>query len=176
MPLPQDACVYLSIAANLDPRIHIHAAIQKLASTVHLDDISPFYRTEALGRPEQPDYLNGVARIHTPLSPEALKNDVLRPLEAQLGRKRTADSYAARTIDLDMLLYNDIIRANETLTLPDPDIVERVFLCAGLLSLAPDLVLPGDNCPLHNRVDKEALATLEIDAAFSRSMKELLTP
>ena len=110
------------------------------------------------------------------MEPVALKNDLLRPLEAQLGRIRSADAYAARTIDLDILLYNDIVCANDAITLPDPDIVERVFLCAGLLSLAPDLVLPGDHRPLRDRVDNEAHDNLAIDAAFSQSMKELLTP
>lgn len=164
--------IYLSVAANIDPENHITQAVDRLREHVRPVDVSPFYRTRAIGRPGQPDYLNGVLRIETTLEPAPLKWDVLRPIETALGRLRTADKYAARPIDLDLLLFGQRIQQEADLTLPDPDILERVFLAAGLLDLDPDLILPGQQTPLSEWIDSDERAALEIDAAFSRRIKE----
>jgi 7,8-dihydro-6-hydroxymethylpterin-pyrophosphokinase len=68
---------------------------------------------------------------------------VLRHIEDSLGRTRKNDKFAPRTIDLDLILYDDITIEGEELTLPDPDILQRPFLAISLYELAPDLVLPG---------------------------------
>jgi dihydroneopterin aldolase/2-amino-4-hydroxy-6-hydroxymethyldihydropteridine diphosphokinase len=105
--------------------------------------ISAFYASPALGRPEQPDFYNGAVEAETELSPRELKFSVLRAIEAELGRRRSADRYAAREIDLDLALYDELVCREPDLVLPDPEIAARPFLAVPLAELAPDLILPG---------------------------------
>ena len=81
--------------------------------------------------------------IETDLAPRELKFQVLRRIESELGRTRGSDKFAARTIDLDLILYDELVMTTEDLTLPDPDILRRPFLAIPLHELAPGLVLPG---------------------------------
>ena len=75
--------------------------------------------------------------------PRELKFDVLREIESQLGRIRTDDKHAARTIDLDLILYDDVTTNEADLILPDPSINIYPFVAVPLLELLPDLILPG---------------------------------
>jgi 2-amino-4-hydroxy-6-hydroxymethyldihydropteridine diphosphokinase len=85
----------------------------------------------------------GVARIETELPPEELKHRVLRGIEQTLGRQRTADKFAPRPIDLDLLLYGNVSRNDAELCLPDPQIADRPFLLLGLRELSADQWLSG---------------------------------
>jgi 2-amino-4-hydroxy-6-hydroxymethyldihydropteridine diphosphokinase len=105
--------------------------------------VSTIYRTSPEGRPDQPDYYNCVVEIKTEKSPEELKYQVLRRIESGLGRLRTSDKFAPRTIDLDLALYGNLALETDRLVLPDPDIFSRPYLAACLKELAPDLTLPG---------------------------------
>ncbi len=138
-PLPR---VFLAVGSNLDPERHIPAALRRLAEHLRLLAISTFYASPALGRPEQPDFYNGVVEMETDLPPRELKFTVLRQIEAEQGRRRSADRYAAREIDLDLLVYGDLVLSEPDLVLPDPEITTRPFLAVPLAELAPDLVLP----------------------------------
>lgn len=135
--------VYIGVGANIAPEVNIVAALECMRSRVTISGISTFFRTPALKHSEQPSYLNGVVRVRTTLDARFLKFDVLRGIESALGRVRSSDAYAARTIDLDILLFDALVLDEDGLTLPDPDIAERVFLAAGLRELDSELVLPG---------------------------------
>ena len=148
--------IFLSVGSNIDPEANVAAGLQLLGRAVKIVRISTFYATEALDRPEQPPFYNGVVAGETQISPRDLKYHILRGIEAQLGRQRTADKYAPRTIDLDVLVYGDWVQDTDDLVLPDAEIPERPFLAWPLFELAPDLVLPGSNRSLR-----------EIAAAFS---------
>jgi 2-amino-4-hydroxy-6-hydroxymethyldihydropteridine diphosphokinase len=163
---------FLSVAANLEPEKNIEAALASLSKTVSIVELSRFFQTEAIGRPEQPDYRNGVAKIACALEPGILKKQVLRPIEEEHGRLRGVDPFAPRTIDLDLLLFGNIVLEDEEIRLPDPDIVARPFLCAGMLDLAPEIVLPGDDQPLSVRADQQAMAELTEDKALTQRLKE----
>jgi 2-amino-4-hydroxy-6-hydroxymethyldihydropteridine diphosphokinase len=136
---------FIGIGSNIDPANNVLAAIRILARRVNLVAVSTVYLTDALDRPEQEPYYNCVAEIGTDAQPAEVRNDLLRPVESELGRRRTEDKYAARTIDLDLILYGNLeMEAQaEGLHLPDPDILKRPFLALPLFELAPDLVLPG---------------------------------
>jgi 2-amino-4-hydroxy-6-hydroxymethyldihydropteridine diphosphokinase len=121
--------------------------LERLAESVELTGISSFYRTAPVGPAGQPPFLNGVAQVRTDISPRALKFEVLRPIEAALGRRRGPDKYAPRPIDLDILLYGDLVVSEPDLVLPDPDLCERTFLAAALRELAPGLVPPISGTP-----------------------------
>jgi 2-amino-4-hydroxy-6-hydroxymethyldihydropteridine diphosphokinase len=139
--MPENA-VFIGVGSNIDPEDNISRALEQLATHVRVEAVSTFYRTAPLARPSQPPFLNGVVKARTGLDARTLKLDVLRGIESVLGRVRTADAHAARTIDLDILLYDSTIIEEPKLRIPDPDIRERPSLAIPLLDLAPDLVLP----------------------------------
>jgi 2-amino-4-hydroxy-6-hydroxymethyldihydropteridine diphosphokinase len=132
---------YVAVGSNIRPETNIPAALDKLLRAVRVTAISSFYRTPALDRPGDPDFLNGVWQIETDVAARALKFDVLRRIEKELGRKRSTDKYAPRTIDLDLIVYGDAAIAEPRLRVPDPDIRSRAFVALPLLELSPELVL-----------------------------------
>ncbi len=134
---------FVGLGSNIDPERHVAQALRLLAARVRITGISTVYRTPAEDRPEQPAYYNCVIAIETDCTPAELQQAVLRPIEQALGRVRTEDKYAARTIDLDLIWYGDLVVENAALTPPDPHIRRRAFLARGLCELAPDLAWPG---------------------------------
>jgi 2-amino-4-hydroxy-6-hydroxymethyldihydropteridine diphosphokinase len=136
------ARAFVALGSNIDPDGHIKAAVLALASHVQVVAISNVYRTDAEERPEQPPFYNCVVEIRTEIAARDLKFQVLRTIEDALGRHRTMDKFAPRTIDLDLILYDDLIVNADGLVLPDPDIVSRPFLALPLSELAPELTLP----------------------------------
>jgi len=135
--------VLISVGSNLDPERHVLAALRLLHARLPVVAVSTFYRTPASGRPEQPDFINGAVEVRTELPPREIKYGVLRAIEAELGRRRSADAHAPRPIDLDLALYGDVQVAEEGLVVPDPEIIRRPFLAHPLAELAPELVVPG---------------------------------
>jgi 2-amino-4-hydroxy-6-hydroxymethyldihydropteridine diphosphokinase len=136
---------FIGVGSNIAPEKNIREALRLLAGSVRIVAISTFYRTPAIDRPSDPDFYNGVVAIETDLRPMALKSKVLRRIEAALGRRRSADKHASRTIDLDLLV----------LTPPDPDILNRAFVALPLAEIEPDL-LPG-----VERLSKEDMQPLD---------------
>lgn len=168
--------VYVGVGANLDPERNIRQALELLAAQVDIVSMSTVYRSDPVGRPEQPSFLNGVLRIRTPWSASDLKTRVLRPIEERLGRVRTEDKYAARPIDLDILLFNSAIILRQGLQIPDPDIRKRVFIAVPLLELAPDLVLPDTGerlAAVPCLLEKDRLEPFD---SFTRELKARFCP
>lgn len=137
------ARAFIGIGSNIEPAVNVRAAIHALARQTRLVAISMVYLTEALGDTGQAPYYNCVAEIESDAPPAEIKFEMLRNIESRLGRKRTADKYAPRTIDLDLIVYGDLTLDAEGIRLPDPDILERPFLAIPLFELAPDMVLAG---------------------------------
>jgi 2-amino-4-hydroxy-6-hydroxymethyldihydropteridine diphosphokinase len=134
--------VYIGVGSNINPMESIPRALSLLKKKVKISAVSTFYFTPPLNNKVQPDYCNGVWEIETSYSPHSLKFQVLRPIESELGRKRGQDTYASRTIDLDILVYGrEVIRTDE-LTIPDPDIYTRPFIAIPLAEIAPHLIIP----------------------------------
>jgi dihydroneopterin aldolase/2-amino-4-hydroxy-6-hydroxymethyldihydropteridine diphosphokinase len=139
------ARAFIGMGSNVEPERNLREALRLLASAVLVLDLSTVYLTPPVGRPEQASYYNCIAAIETALEPLELKQRVLRTIEDRLGRVRNRDTFAPRPIDLDLLVYDDLVLREEGLELPDPDIFRRSFLAAGLHELAPGLILPGTN-------------------------------
>lgn len=137
------ASVFVTFGSNIAPEINVPRALDLLATTVRVAEVSTVYRTAPIGRPDQNPFYNGVFLIETDLDPRSLKFDLLRGIESELGRVRTADRYAPRTIDLDIALYGNLVVSEPDLYIPDPDIAARAFLAVPLAELAPEMVLPG---------------------------------
>lgn len=140
-----NAGIYISVGSNIDPEANVFAALELLNREAPLMRISTFYLTEPIDRPEQPPFYNGVVEVDTALEPHPLKFSMLRRIEAELGRNRTGDRFAARCIDLDILLHGNRVIHEEGMEIPDQEIIRRPFLAVPLFELAPDAVLPGSN-------------------------------
>lgn len=134
---------YIGLGSNLEePALQLQratAALQTLPQS-RLRAISPHYRSRAIGPGTQPDYRNAVAALDTDLEPMALL-DQLQAIERAQGRVRT-ERWAARTLDLDLLLYGDRVIADSRLQVPHLRLRERAFVLRPLADLAPDLILP----------------------------------
>jgi len=114
---------FIAVGSNIEPQKNIAVALVALAEEANVISSSTFYRTEPIGRSEQPPFINGVWQVGTTVQPERIRSDLLCPIEEMLGRQRTADKFAPRTIDLDLVLYDDLVRNDADLKLPHPDIV-----------------------------------------------------
>ncbi|MDX1611021.1 MAG: 2-amino-4-hydroxy-6-hydroxymethyldihydropteridine diphosphokinase [Candidatus Thermoplasmatota archaeon] len=144
---------HVSVASNIQPEHHVPQALTRLAGVCTILRVSPFYRTEPIGRPEQEAYWNGVALVEVEEAPVAFQFETLRGIEAELGRVRTEDAYAARTIDLDLLTWGEAVVEQSGLHLPDPEVLERPFLARCLLDLDPGMIWPGTQQQLAELVD-----------------------
>lgn len=135
---------YIGLGGNLgDPSATFAEALTALVREwpVRVTACSGLYRTAPLGGPPgQPDYLNAVVQVQTSLRPAQLLS-VLLNLEQRHHRRR-ALRWGPRTLDLDLLMYDDEVTAEPGLTLPHPRLRERRFVLAPLSELAPDLVPP----------------------------------
>lgn len=149
------ARAFISIGSNIDPENNVRDALLRLGSVVRIRAISTVYRTEPVGPPGQQMYYNCIVDIETGLAPRDLKFRLLRRIESELGRTRDSDKFAARAIDLDLILYDDLVMTADDLTLPDPDITRRPFLAIPLQELAPDLVLPGSGMRVSTAVSAQ---------------------
>jgi len=135
---------YIALGSNLaDPLSQVRSAVTHLAKLTRssLLKASSFYRTKAVSAYQQPDYINAVVLLDTELLPEILLNE-LQCLEREFGRGR--DFYhAPRTLDLDLLLYDQMVINSLQLTLPHPRMHLRAFVLAPLLEIAKECLIPG---------------------------------
>ena len=124
------------------PKQQLLNAIQSIdnQTTIHLLKTSPFYQTQAIGPGDQPDYINAAIKIETSLSAHQLLL-ALQSIENQQGRVRK-ERWGARTLDLDILVFDQLIENSEQLILPHPRAHERAFVLAPLNDLDPNLVIP----------------------------------
>ena len=135
---------YVGLGSNLQqPLQQLQNALQKINAIDHtqLMDRSSFYGSSAVGPGQQPDYVNAAARLQTELEPLALL-DALQQIEQQQGRIRGPQPWLARTLDLDILLYNDQQIQLPRLQVPHPRLEQRHFVLQPLLDMDPQLELP----------------------------------
>jgi 2-amino-4-hydroxy-6-hydroxymethyldihydropteridine diphosphokinase len=137
---------YIGLGSNLDdPVAQLRRAFAGLAELPfsRLVARSRLYRNPPLGGLSQPDYVNGVAAILTRLEPRVLL-DALHAIERAQGRDRTESKrWAARTLDLDLLVHGELKLKSAQLELPHPGIATRNFVLLPLLEVAPGLHIPG---------------------------------
>lgn len=127
---------FLSLGSNIQARQNITSAIGALREQFARVDLSPVYQTVPFGF-EGDDFINLVARIETKMSPLELK-DFLHRLEDRHDRNRSAPKFSARTLDIDILLYDDLYLLSPELELPREEILEAAYVLKPLADLAPE--------------------------------------
>lgn len=136
--------IFLSIGSNIDdPLKNCLDVIEflKNRSDISLKKYSSFYRTEPVGYKTQDWFVNFCASISTTLDPFTLLNKC-RELEKTLGREKSAIRWGPRTIDIDILFYNDLIFSTEELTIPHPFLHTRRFVLVPLKEIAGNFMHP----------------------------------
>lgn len=131
---------YLTIGSNIDPERHVRQAVALLAQHSRLVALSSVWQTTAVGA-AGPDFLNLAVLLETDLDAMALKYSLLRPLEEKMGRVRTENKNAPRTMDMDIVIFDDEVI--------DPALWERAFLAVTFAELLPNLTHPhtGETLP-----------------------------
>ncbi|MBN1418174.1 MAG: 2-amino-4-hydroxy-6-hydroxymethyldihydropteridine diphosphokinase [Planctomycetes bacterium] len=129
--------VFIAVGSNIEPDRNIPEAVLLAAEDLPILAVSPFYRSQAIDRPGDPDFANGVFAARTDLSARDVKNVILRGIESRLGRVRSGERYAPRPIDLDLILYGDVVSDAPEIALPDPEILERPCIAVPLAEIAP---------------------------------------
>ncbi len=135
--------VFIGLGSNLEnTQKNIIDAIDiiKVIESINLISCSSLYATPPVGFINQPDFINAVIQITTTISYMELLAKLL-DIEKEFGRIRK-NKNGPRTLDLDLLLYNDLILKNKKLTVPHPRMHERLFVLIPLIEIAPTLLIP----------------------------------
>ena len=136
---------YIALGSNLPspvgtPSQTLDAAILRLAELGRVIARSSYYATEPVGYADQPMFLNAAVALETTLEPLPLL-DRLLAIEQSFGRERGIPN-GPRTLDLDLLLYGELIRSTVRYRVPRPDLLRRIYMLQPLAELAPDLIHP----------------------------------
>ena len=134
---------YLGLGSNLgEKQKYIKKAIEQISNLEFVEIIrtSSIIETKPYGKIDQPDFLNCVVELQTELTPENLLKKCL-DIENRLGRVRK-EKWGPRTIDIDLLLYENVVMNTKTLILPHPELHKRKFVLESLNELCPNLMHP----------------------------------
>jgi len=144
---------HLLLGSNQGDRVGFlekaHVALSRIGQ---LSSVSALYETEAWGLTDQPAFLNQTLCLITPLDPTELLVEILR-IELELGRTRGI-KYGPRTIDIDILLYEDRIHQSDQLILPHPELPNRRFALTALAEIAGSRIHPTLNCSIRELLEK----------------------
>jgi len=156
------AVAYISLGSNIDDRLgYLHDAVHLLQQDQKIDvnAVSSVYETDPVGYTEQENFLNIVIQVNTSYQAEELLKKCL-DIEQTLGRKREI-RWGPRTVDLDILLYNQDNIETEHLSVPHPRMHERAFVIIPLVEIEPNIQLPTMDQPLsvvlERMTDKEGV-------------------
>ena len=133
---------FIALGSNIDSEHNMREAVRLLAERTRLIAVSPVYETAPVAKIDQPNFLNAAALVETDLSAAQLKAAVLQKIERTLGRVRTADKNAPRTIDLDITLFDDEVFELENRHIPDPDLLHYPHIAIPMADLAQEFSHP----------------------------------
>lgn len=141
--------VFLLTGGNLgDRNKNLQKAVELIAQQIgKIENISAVFETVAWGTHDQPDYLNQALQVTTYLTPQELLKAILS-IEKNMGRLRSS-KWEPRVIDIDVLLYNDLVVDDPALTIPHPLLHKRRFALVPLAELAPELIHPVMKQPIR---------------------------
>lgn len=131
---------WLGLGSNVNADTHIRAGIRELVEKFDNVSLSPAYTSTSVGF-EGDDFINLVARVGTEMHPVELRQ-YLRDLEDRYGRKRDVPKFSDRSLDIDILLYDDLVLRSPILEIPRAEILKFSHVLKPLVDLEPDLVHP----------------------------------
>jgi 2-amino-4-hydroxy-6-hydroxymethyldihydropteridine diphosphokinase len=132
--------VYLGLGSNTRPEANLRLGIRELAARFDLRSTSSVYRNKAVGF-EGDDFLNAAVCVETTMSPGQICEQ-LEEIHKLAGRQRETDLFVSRTLDIDLLLYDQLIIDAPPIRVPRTDVLEYGFVLGPLAEIAPDLVHP----------------------------------
>lgn len=133
---------WLGLGSNVNAEIHIRAGINELKETFGEVRLSPAYASTAVGF-DGDDFINLVARVETDKPPKELRQ-YLRDLEDRYGRERDVPKFSDRSLDIDILIYDDLVLLSPMLEIPRAEILKFAHVLKPLADLDPDLVHPSE--------------------------------
>jgi 2-amino-4-hydroxy-6-hydroxymethyldihydropteridine diphosphokinase len=148
------ARIFLSIGSNIEPELNLKSCASSLACHFTNPVWSPLYRSAAVGMVGD-DFLNAMVMIHTEQSIESIYQ-LLKKIEDCHGRIRSTNKFTNRTLDIDLLLYNDAVMDTPNITLPSSEIITAAYVLIPLVDLAPD-----DMHPVTGKSYQDILKDLE---------------
>ena len=137
---PGHVDVFVAAGSNVEPEKNLARACEQIAHTWHDAFFSRAYRNAAVGF-DGPEFINLVLGFSTALPLDSVIAR-LRAIETQCGRPRYAPKWASRTMDLDVLLFGDLVEKTTEYTLPRPDLLKRPYMLGPMAEIAPDVVHP----------------------------------
>lgn len=156
---------FITLGSNIDPERNLVAAVVRLRQLTRVLKVSSVWESDPVGFLDQPPFCNGAVLIETDLDARRLKDQVLRPIEDDLGRIRDPrNKNAPRTIDLDLALFNREVFVIDGSPIPDVEIAARPFLALPLAELDPDYLHPTE----HRTLKQIAAAVREAGALRPR--------
>jgi len=158
------ATVYLSIGSNIKPEYNVKQCAVHLSQHYHKPQWSPIYRSAAVGM-DGADFLNAVVCLQTEES-VATVIQTCKGIEAKQGRKRTANKFIDRTLDIDLILYDQTVLNTVDITLPSEEICDAYHVLVPLVDLAPKAIHPVLNVTfselLQNRYQQDGRKALDL--------------
>jgi 2-amino-4-hydroxy-6-hydroxymethyldihydropteridine diphosphokinase len=169
---PMIHSVVLLLGSNIDKERNLPAAVRLLAAETTITAISPVYESSPVGSREKLSFFNAAALIQTEKTAVELKDGLIGAIERRLGRIRQADRNAPRTIDLDIVLYDDAIldytpADGAPRHIPDPDLLRFAYCALPVADLLPEMKHPETGETL--RAIAERLTATEGQSAIRRS-------
>ncbi|MEY3870175.1 MAG: hypothetical protein RLZZ338_4066 [Cyanobacteriota bacterium] len=152
---PKASLSAIALGSNIgESQAILEGALKTLEQTpgITIKAKSSWYKTAPVGGPSQPDYLNGAAILQVQLSPQQLLKTLLE-IEQEFGRVRQ-ERWGPRTLDLDVLLFDDLILETPDLQIPHPRMTERAFVLVPLAEIAPDWIEPVTGEPISQLAQK----------------------
>ena len=171
LPIGGAVTAFIGIGTNLGDRAqNLAEALRRMAAVAEIGECSSVYETDPVGYTDQPQFWNVVVRVATELPAVQLMKELLA-IEERMGRKRTVPN-APRIIDIDILLYDDVIMSTPDVALPHPRMAERAFVLKPLTEIAPDLTDPRTGEHYAEMIQRKTLERAVIVAPPLRTSHE----
>jgi len=156
--------VFLCLGSNMgDRKAYFDRALHEIEARdiARLVTVSPLYRTSPVDYTDQAWFLNGVVRVETFLSPRELLAR-LKQVETDLGRDAAGVRFGPRPMDIDILLYDDLVYSDEVLTLPHPRMDKRAFVLTPLCDIDSEIIHPDTNKKIRTLLSEINDASQEV--------------